>query len=64
MIATSYLAKPFRRNWTTWHIERVQDTLPQYDRFVPDVAIVNWYDSNAKLGMHTDRSESAIVRNA
>lgn len=42
----------------------LQDTLPQYDRFEPDVAIVNWYDSNAKLGMHQDRSESAIVRNA
>lgn len=42
----------------------LQDTLPQYNRFAPDVAIVNWYDSNAKLGMHTDRSESALVRNA
>lgn len=42
----------------------LQDTLPQYDQFDPDVAIVNWYDANAKLGMHQDRSEAAIVRNA
>lgn len=41
----------------------LQDTLPQYDRFEPDVAIINWYDSSAKLGMHQDRSEAAIVRN-
>lgn len=42
----------------------LQDTLSQYDQFDPDVAIVNWYDGRSKLGMHTDRSESALVRNA
>ncbi len=41
----------------------LRDTLPQYDRFQPDVAIVNWYDWRSKLGMHQDRSESALVRN-
>ncbi|WP_052672484.1 alpha-ketoglutarate-dependent dioxygenase AlkB [Aliterella atlantica] len=41
----------------------LQITLPKYKQFEPDVAIVNWYDSNAKLGIHQDRSESALVRN-
>lgn len=40
-------------------------TLPHYQQvFQPDVAIVNWYKNGAKLGMHQDKSESAIVRNA
>ncbi|MBA2750586.1 MAG: alpha-ketoglutarate-dependent dioxygenase AlkB [Tatlockia sp.] len=42
----------------------LRDTLPQYARFQTDVAIINWDDWQAKLGMHQDRSESALVRNA
>lgn len=44
--------------------QALKDTLPQYNRFEPDVAIVNWYGAEAKLGMHQDRSEAAIVRDA
>lgn len=40
-------------------------TLPQYQQsFLPDVAIINWYSPQAKLGMHQDKSESQVVRNA
>lgn len=39
-------------------------TLPQYQQFHGDVAIINWYSDTAKLGMHQDRSESVAVRNA
>ncbi len=42
----------------------LRDTLPQYARFQPDVAILNRYDWRSKLGMHQDRTESALVRNA
>ena len=27
------------------------------DRFDPDVALVNWYESGARMGMHVDRDE-------
>jgi len=49
------------------HLARLalQDPLPEYQaQFQPDVAIVNWYSAQAKLGMHQDRSESEAVRTA
>ncbi|MBV8886136.1 MAG: alpha-ketoglutarate-dependent dioxygenase AlkB, partial [Chroococcidiopsidaceae cyanobacterium CP_BM_RX_35] len=43
----------------------LQDTLPEYQaQFQPDVAIINWYSTQARLGMHQDRSESERVRTA
>ena len=40
-------------------------TLSEYQaQFQPDVAIVNWYSAQAKLGMHQDRNESETVRQA
>lgn len=27
------------------------------ERFAPDVALINWYDVNARMGMHVDRDE-------
>jgi alkylated DNA repair protein (DNA oxidative demethylase) len=30
-------------------------------RFAPDVALVNWYDAGARMGMHADRDEPSAA---
>lgn len=56
--------KPFPSELNALASRALKNTLPQYEQFRPDVAIVNWYSDSAKLGMHQDRSESETVRNA
>jgi alkylated DNA repair protein (DNA oxidative demethylase) len=35
----------------------VDDSLTPTDGYRPDVALINWYDPGAKMGMHADRDE-------
>lgn len=56
--------KPFTFELGSLARKALAVTLPQYQQFQPDVGIINWYSSEAKLGMHQDRSESETVRNA
>lgn len=56
--------KPFPTELHQLATRAVADTLPQYQRFQPDVGIINWYGPKAKLGMYQDRSESEQVRKA
>lgn len=56
--------KPFPSELESLARKALAVTLPQYQQFLPDVAIINWYADSAKLGMHQDKSESVAVRNA
>ena len=58
------VVKPFPAELHNLAAFALSDTLPQYQQFQPDVALVNWYSNGAKLGMHQDRSESETVRQA
>ena len=62
--ATALRVNHSQQSYTNWQAEKSAVTLPQYQQFCPDVAIVNWYGKGAKLGMHQDKSESQTVRNA
>lgn len=56
--------KPFPTQLHNLACQALSDMLPQYRQFQPDVAIINWYSDEAKLGMHQDHSESETVRSA
>ena len=43
-------------------VNAYEHTFGTKDLFAPDSAILNWYDENAKLGMHQDRGETDAVR--
>lgn len=64
MIAIAIPVSLFQQHDGSWHFRALAVTVPQYQQFCPDVGIVNWYGQGAKLGMHQDKSESAVVRNA
>ncbi len=57
--------KPFPTKLHELASRALANTLQQYQQsFQPNMALVNWYSSKAKLGMHQDKSESVAVRNA
>lgn len=56
--------KPFPTDFHNLALRALSDTLPQYQQFQPDVAIINWYGLAARLGLHQDKSESETMRNA